>query len=107
MKKNATGECFYNSYELVQNVHDRNAKLVHGIVWHEKTGYHVHGWVELNGFCFDTIDGRVAAIPEPQYYKVGKIKTGKGEIFKYTKEEARKLALKKGKYYFSKLPCKQ
>ena len=99
--RKATGHCFRTSYEQLMNLKSPDARLVHGIVWSELTGWHVHGWVELNGFCFD--HGNI--FPQDKYYQTGKVKTGVGEIFKYTKQEAVKKSLKVGKYYFSNLPC--
>lgn len=101
--KKATGDCFKSSYEQLMMLDSPDARLVHGIVYHEKTGEHIHGWVELNGFCFD----HGVCIPQDRYYQLGKVKTGEGEIFKYTRQEAVTKSLKVGKYYFSKLPCKQ
>jgi hypothetical protein len=98
------GQCFVNSYQLLMTMDD-SARLVHGIVWHVATGWHIHGWVELNGFCFD--NANLAVLPQDRYYQLGKVKTGEGEIFKYTRQEAVKKSLKIGKYYFSKLPCKR
>ncbi len=108
-----TGDCFERAFKLIstQFRHVTGVKLVHGIVWHEQRGYHIHGWVELGGACFDYVghgkDRRFAMIPKDQYYRIGKIKTGEGEIKKYTPEEAIKLALEYDRYYFSDLPCKK
>lgn len=111
---NATGDCFKRSYELL--VHGifngqkitqpfGQLKLVQGIVWHEGTGSHVHGWVEDDLFCYDFVNGKLKEIPKELYYILGKVKTGEGEIFRYTKVEAVKKSLKVGYYYFSDLPC--
>lgn len=106
-KINATGTCFVDSYHTIMEMNNPEARLVHGIVWGEGVGYHVHGWVELGDFCFDKLDGKTFSIPKERYYQLGKIKTGKGEIFKYTRQEAINKSLKTGQYFFSKLPCKK
>ena len=99
----AKGDCFKSSYDQLMAWTIPEARLVHGIVWHELTGWHIHGWVEVGGHCFD--HGHV--MTQEIYYLLGRVKTGEGEIFKYTKQEAVKKSLEVGKYYFSKLPCKR
>lgn len=115
MKQQAKGDCFKRSFNLFVNgtaygqsikTQIGELKLVQGIVYHEETGTHVHGWVEDDVFCYDFINGKLMEIPKDIYYHLGFIKTGNGEIFRYTKEEAIRKALKIGKYYISNLPCK-
>jgi len=112
MKK---GQCFERAYHILVNgsfkgkrpaVIIGKLRLVHGIVWHQETGYHIHGWLEDDVFCHDMINGKMYLITKDRYYTLGRIKTGTGEIFTYTREQAIKKALKVGYYYFSKLPCK-
>lgn len=106
------GDCFERAFKLIstefRNV--RGVKLVHGIVWNEDKGYHVHGWVELGEVCFDYVGNgknrQLIIVPKDRYYEIGKIKTGEGEIKKYSPEEAIELALEYDRYYFSDLPCK-
>lgn len=112
-KKKGLGDCFERSFNLVVFGSHKGSEiqsnhqlfLVHGIVFHEQTGYHVHGWVEDCLFCYDFSGKKLCQIPREFYYEVGKIKTGVGELMKYTAEEAAKLAVEAGVYYFSKLPC--
>lgn len=111
------GDCFIRSFHIAVFGYYKGTAipgfvgepiLVHGIVYHPETGWHIHGWVEDDICCYDFNSiGEFNYVPKPLYYRVGKVKTKPGQIFRYTVKEAEKKALEVGYYYFSKLPCKQ
>jgi hypothetical protein len=114
--KHELGTCFQRSFHLLVDgewegltvpAYAGDPFLVHGIVWGDEPGYHVHAWVEDSLFCYDFLNGRILRTPKHQYYALGKIKRGLNELYRYTRSEAIRLSTSKGFYYFSNLPCHQ
>lgn len=110
------GDCFERAYIMLicGSFNDQRPEkyfgepmLVHGIVWHDNTGKHIHGWVEDNVFCYDFINGVLKAIPKQRYYELGHIEDRPRYLFRYTKEIAKELSLATNQYYFSNLACKR
>lgn len=114
MKKKKLGDRFTQAFRFVVFMQYKNIKIdrwfgrpyvVHGIVFHEATEEHIHAWAEDDIFCYDVVNGKPVMVFKQDYYRIGKIKTGPGEIFKYDKRQAYREASRTGQYYFSKLPC--
>lgn len=111
---NATGDCFLRAYNLIVFGEHKDLridnfrgepKVVHGIVYHETIGDHVHAWVEDDIYCYDQLDGELVKIFKSRYYWLGNVKEGPGQIFRYSVDEIMIKTLEYGYYYFDNLPC--
>jgi len=111
------GNCFERSFNLLVagswdgqsvEIYFGIPMLVHGIVWHDDTGRHVHGWVEDDIFCYDFINGTLKAIPKQRYYELGYIEEHKPRnLFRYTTIQAKIKYIQLNQYYFSDLASKR
>lgn len=77
-----------NCYEVAARVLvDRKLPqgvLVHGSVWHPKTGRHGHAWVEMGDVVFDFANNKSAVMRKEKYYSLGRVQNTK----KYTRKQA-------------------
>jgi len=106
--RQARGNCFERTFKLMMAFDDRSAfHLVHGIVWHPDVGYHVHAWIENDSHCLDYVGRRLCAVEKSQYYRIGKIKKGKTQLYKFSRAQAIARANETGRYDFTELPCSQ
>jgi hypothetical protein len=106
-KPKATGNSFRDAFDLLLLL-GRPARLVHGIVYESLVGWRSHAWVEDHKYCYDFVDGvGLVQISKTRYYDEWKVKTGRGEIFSYSQQDAINKSIRRRKYYFSNLPCNQ
>lgn len=87
------GDCFTTSYRLQHALQPYPAKLVHGLPCYMRPGPDFgkrmwHAWVEIvkDGvpMVLDFANGREAALPRDDYYRVSDIQ----QVFRYTKAQA-------------------
>ena len=73
-EKEVLGDCFEASlHYIMDHMDDKDVRLVHGIVYHPKTGWHFHAWIERNEWCIDVANGKYSELPTGVFYYFGKV----------------------------------
>lgn len=80
------GNCYEANAELFLNyfANRPEVRLVHGTVYHPKTGWHGHCWIETGDTIIDAANKTMNILQKDKYYTIGKIK----DTTKYTRKEA-------------------
>lgn len=68
--------------------------LCHGIVYHDKSGWHEHCWIEQGETVQDFANGHNAVLPKELYYTLGNVK----DVVRYTMQEAQAVIVKMKTY---------
>lgn len=97
MKKTEMGDCYDVHGKAIIEMPPEygNTLLCHGVVWHAKTGWHGHCWLELNeDVVLDMSNGHQSIMRKEAYYAAGKVR----DVRSYTAEQAMKMMSTKGTY---------
>ena len=87
MKK--LGDCYEVHGEAIA-LNDESGLLCHGTVWHSKSGWHGHAWIERGEVVCDYSNGSINVLSKELYYALGYIK----DVKRYSADEARRMMLK-------------
>ncbi len=88
------GNCYEAHARALLN-NEEQGLLCHGTVWHEKTSWHGHCWIENNNIVIDMASGHPRTeLPIEVYYYFGKVK----DVRRYTLEQVREKVLSTGNY---------
>lgn len=70
--RNSEGDCYSRAGKLIFEKRFKDAFLCHGMVYHLKSGWHDHAWIEFDNIVYDK-----TIWPKDAYYRLGKIKNVK------------------------------
>lgn len=99
VKNKKLGDCYeVHAKQLLAglaNTFGASSVLCHGTVWHPKTKWHGHCWIELNeDVVMDISNGCQVVTRREAYYRAGKVK----DVKKYNVKQVNAMILVHGTY---------
>jgi hypothetical protein len=86
---NKGGDCYEANGKLIMDMKEPSF-LCQGVVFHAKSGWHGHCWIEVDDMVIDKANGLDIEMPKELYYARGHIK----DVKRYPRLEAMKMMLK-------------